>query len=187
MVELIFFPSPCLLFLELHLKTRTARVLLDYLIKEIDIVKMCTDCYRNANIREMGWFTHVCRKPHLIVWTKRCDYNYWPAKVMSTNGDGDVMLQFFGNHTKANVCAASSCFLYSRENPGHSNVSSYLYKSALKVSKERSVLTKIDFPHKSSIFFLFSAHRKPINTLQMFAKNSVLIIWLQMERYLIQQ
>lgn len=145
MVELIFFPFPCLLFLELHLKTRTARVLLDYLIKEIDIVKMCTDCYRNANIREMGWFTHVCRKPHLIVWTKRCDYNYWPAKVMSTNGDGDVMLQFFGNHTKANVCAASSCFLYSRENPGHSNVSSYLYKSALKVSKERSVLTKIDF------------------------------------------
>lgn len=119
-------------FLESHLKTRTARSLLDYLTKEIDTAKTCTDCYRNANIREMGWFTHVCRKPHLIVWTKRCDNNYWPAKVMSTNGE-EVMVQFFGNHTMSNVPAASSCFLYSDDNPHHTNVSSYLYKSALKV------------------------------------------------------
>lgn len=131
---LLLFPT----FLELHLKTRTARVLLDYLVKELDIVKMCTDCYRNANIREMGWFTRVCRKPHLIVWTKRCDYNYWPAKVMSTNGE-EVMVQFFGNHTKSIVSAASTCFLYSDKNPGHTNVSLYLYKSALRVSNEHSV------------------------------------------------
>lgn len=119
---------------ELHLITRTARVLLEYLIREIDIVKMCTDCYRNANVREMGWFTRVCRKPHLIVWTKRCDNNYWPAKVMSTNGE-EVMVQFFGNHTKANVSTTASCFLYSDENPRHLNVPSYLYRSALRVSK----------------------------------------------------
>lgn len=118
--------------LELHLKTRTARVLLDYLTKEIDIAKKCTDCYRNANIGEMGWFTRVCRKPHLIVWAKRCDSNYWPGKVMSINGE-EVMVQFFGNHTTTSVPAASSCFLYSNDNPHHTNVSSYLYKSAQKV------------------------------------------------------
>lgn len=94
---------------------------------------MCTDCYRNAHIREMGWFARVCRKPHLIVWTERCDHNYWPAKVMSTKGE-EVIVQFFGNHTTAHVSAASSCFLYSDDNPNHTNVTSYLYKSALKVS-----------------------------------------------------
>lgn len=70
-----------ILYTKLHLKTRTARVLLEYLTQEIGIAKMCTDCYRSGNTHELGWFTRVCQKPHLIVWTKRCDHNYWPAKV----------------------------------------------------------------------------------------------------------
>lgn len=160
----------------MHLKTRTARALLEYLTKEIDTAKMCTDCYRNANVCEMGWFTRVCRKPHLIVWTKRCDSNYWPAKVMSTNGE-EVMVQFFGNHTTTSVPAASSCFLYSDDNPHHTNVSSYLYKSALKVRIGIFRLFK-NFRHSNwddSIFRSFSngslgdksVHRQRLQTIRI--------------------
>lgn len=56
--------------LETNDKTKTSRILIDYFNEEIDSVKKCAECYRNANDAPDNWFTLVCDEPHLIVWAK---------------------------------------------------------------------------------------------------------------------
>lgn len=51
----------------------------------------------------------VCDEPHLVVWLKRGDSHYWPAKVMSIQ-DEWLNLQFFGDHT-ADKVSNVNCFL----------------------------------------------------------------------------
>lgn len=57
-------------YLETHAKTISSRMLLDYFKEEIESVKKCAQCYRNANEAPNDWFTLVCDEPHLIVWAK---------------------------------------------------------------------------------------------------------------------
>lgn len=51
----------------------------------------------------------LCNEPHLVVWLKKGDSLYWPAKVMSIQ-DRWLNLQFFGDHT-ADKVSDVNCFL----------------------------------------------------------------------------
>lgn len=117
-----------------HEKTLSSRKLIGFVEGEIKSVKTCADCYEHANIDPDNWFTKTCTEPHLLIWAKIKGYSYWPAKVMSVDGQG-VNVRFFGDHTNASV-PASNCNLFSQQNPDKNrsmqNKSSYI--TALKVS-----------------------------------------------------
>lgn len=95
-----------------HIKIVTD--LIDFIKIEVQSMKKCAECYFNAN-KYPTWFTMVCGVPHCIVWAKVEGYSYWPAKVMSIDGQ-QVHVRFFGDHTHADVLA-SRCFLYSYKSP----------------------------------------------------------------------
>lgn len=106
-------------------------MLMDYLTGEIESSKKCFECYRNAIEHPDTWFALVCDEPHLIVWAKMKGFNYWPAKLMSIDGQL-INVRFFGDHTHADV-PTTNCFLYSKQNPGRMRNLTTQYSSALKV------------------------------------------------------
>lgn len=83
---------------------------------ELESAEICTECYINANEEPDIFFELPCAKPHLIIWAKMKQYPYWPAKVMTIEGDNKVNVRFFGDHTHGKV-PVSNCFMYSREYP----------------------------------------------------------------------
>lgn len=108
-----------------------SKSLQEYLEEEIEIVRKCPECYLNQHKYPTKWFTMTCKEPHLIVWAKKVGFNYWPAKLMSIDGQL-INVRFFGDHKPADV-PANNCYLYSETNPNRSRNASYHYKSALKV------------------------------------------------------
>lgn len=60
--------------------------------------------------------------------TKTGYYPYWPAKVMSVNGD-NVRVEFFGEHTRAEV-SASNCHLYRKPSKRSKNAD---FNASIKV------------------------------------------------------
>lgn len=67
-------------------KMEIAKSLVDYLEVEIESVKKCAECYSNEYKYPDTYFTMVCNEPHLIVWAKKTGFNFWPAKLMSIDG-----------------------------------------------------------------------------------------------------
>lgn len=119
--------------LENHEKAKIASALLKYFDEEIAKVKVCAECYLNAQTNS-DWFEMVCSKPHLIIWAKIAQSAiYWPAKVMSIVEDKFVKIHFFGDHAQAKVPAAN-CLLFSEIYPNQKSVTYAEYTSALKVS-----------------------------------------------------
>lgn len=118
--------------LEDHENCKAARALYDYSITEIKILRKCAECYANANNNPSDWFAMACNEVHLIIWAKLNIINYWPAKLMSIDGQS-VNVSFFGNHTHTSVLA-KNCLLYTQENPNASSNLSDLHKAALDVS-----------------------------------------------------
>lgn len=96
------------------------------------ILIKCSECYSNASRNPNDWFVMVCNVPHLIVWAKMSSSNYWPAKVMSIDGNA-VNVRFFGDHTHARGSAAN-CLLYTQRNPNRKALKTPQYKYALEVS-----------------------------------------------------
>lgn len=97
-------------------------------------MKKCVECYSNL-IRYAGSsFVMVCHQPHLIIWAKMKSNIYWPAKLMSIEGEW-ANVRFFGDHSH-NHLKITKCLLYSTANPSkaHKNAS-IEYNEALKVSK----------------------------------------------------
>lgn len=88
----------------------------------------------NANENPNSWFTMVCAKPHIVLWAKVEGWNYWPVKMMSTEGS-IVNVQFFGEHTEADV-AVTKCFFYSEAYPSAKPPKK---SNAYKLAKEVSV------------------------------------------------
>lgn len=140
----------------------SAKSLVDHLEEEIENIKKCSECFSNEYKHPSKWFTMVCDKPHIILWAKKMGFNYWPAKLMSIDGQL-INVRFFGDHKPADV-PANNCFLYSEANPNRSRNASYLYKSALKVSDIRNCVFVFGvfgclFGHQSHydiIFFIAS-------------------------------
>lgn len=90
----------------------------------------------NAAADQYHWFTMVCDKPHLIIWAHMKGARYWPAKVMSVNGQ-QVNVRFFGckiqGYRKHDDVPAQKCFLYSAESPRNSKKDKPVYKAARNV------------------------------------------------------
>lgn len=58
----------------------------------------------------------ICSKPHTILWAKMGNYPFWPAKLLSVEGN-IASVRFFGEeHGRANLLV-SDCYLYSQEIP----------------------------------------------------------------------
>ena len=111
----------------------TAKSLVDYLEGEIEMLKKCSECYSNSVKHPTTWFTMICNELHLIVWAKKMGFLYWPAKMISIDGQL-INVRFFGDHEYAEV-PATNCFLYSDTNPNRSRNTTVSYKSALKVRR----------------------------------------------------
>lgn len=121
-----------ILYLESNKKTKAARCLLSFITDGIQNIKKCSECYLNTIKHPANGFALVCDEPHLIIWVKRIEFNYyWPAKVITTDMQ-KVGVRFFGDHSLANV-SASACFLYSESSPNRISKSSALYAVAIKV------------------------------------------------------
>lgn len=78
----------------------------------------CPECYVELCTNKKQWFVRVCKQPHLLIWAKIYKYPYWPAKVMSIQGD-QINVQFFDDHTTSKI-VAEECFLFSKEYPNNS-------------------------------------------------------------------
>lgn len=96
----------------------------------------------NANAKETRsrWFSMVCDVPHLIVWAHRKCARYWPAKIMSIEGQ-EVNVRFFGSFHKHENVPIDKCYLYSVNSPGKMRPSKSIdrwkneFVSARKVNK----------------------------------------------------
>lgn len=114
-------------------KSKAAQLLLNCITEEIPKIKLCSECYSNANKYPTNWFALVCDEPHLIIWAKHTDYNLmWPAKVMSADAQ-DVIIRYFGDHQQTTV-PATVCLLYSESSPNRTNKPLALYSAAYKVN-----------------------------------------------------
>lgn len=101
---------------------------------EIETIKLCGDCYMNAN--QPSSFTFVCSKPHLLLWVMYGEYPIWPAKLLAARkGRKPLKVQFFGDHTSAEV-TYKDCFLFSKEDPNEwfTNRDNELFQKAMDVS-----------------------------------------------------
>lgn len=126
--------SRLLFHLANHEFSQSAISLHEYFVNEINFMKKCVECYSNL-IRYAGSsFVMVCHQPHLIIWAKMKSNIYWPAKLMSIEGEW-ANVRFFGDHSH-NHLKITKCLLYSTANPSkaHKNAS-IEYNEALKVSK----------------------------------------------------
>lgn len=108
-------------------------MLLQYLSAEITSIKKCAECYSNAINYPTKWFTMVCEYPHLVLWAKVKGFNFWPAKLMSIDGQS-INVRFFGDHTNAAV-SDKNCYFFSEEKPMKARNTSQAYKNAMKVSR----------------------------------------------------
>lgn len=92
-----------------------AKNILKTVEEEIFDIEMCSECYLKANTQHKDWFVDVCTRPHVLIWAKPEGLPFWPAKVMSVDGDM-VDVCFFGEHDHA-ILPVRDCYLYSKEDP----------------------------------------------------------------------
>lgn len=117
-----------------HEISQSALSLHEYFVMEIDFMQKCVECYSNFVRYPGSSFVMVCQQPHLIIWAKMKSKIYWPAKLMSIEGEW-ASVRFFGDHSHVHL-KITKCLLYSTANPSraHKNAS-VEYNEALKVSK----------------------------------------------------
>lgn len=94
----------------------TAEKLRDNWNEDLKCITCCIDCYYYWMIEEDNddFFTLVCTKPHLLVFHQESEQDgsrWWPAKVLSDNGDGTVIVECFGAHKRTD-CKLEQCILY---------------------------------------------------------------------------
>lgn len=85
--------------------------LLDLCRHDIKCIQTCAECFEYLISGDKDYFARACSKPHLLVYARIPRFPNWPAKVMTMN-DTTANLQFFGDHTQADVLL-EDCFLYS--------------------------------------------------------------------------
>lgn len=84
---------------------------------ELYSIRLCHECYKNANDHPANWFLMVCEERHPVVWAKLDTYPYWPAKLMACNeSENMVDVRFFGDNEQARVMS-SFCTTYTKHCP----------------------------------------------------------------------
>lgn len=84
--------------------------------RELVTIQKCIDCYHFWTMHEMDndYFTWVCSGgPHLLVYVQevRDEYAWWPAKVISNDGNRTVTIEYFGCHLRWEY-PFNQCVLY---------------------------------------------------------------------------
>lgn len=117
---------------------KAANLLLSFTMEEMLSIDTCADCHLNANLYPNTWFSMVCNKPHLLIWAKLSGFNFWPAKLLSTQGE-KVCVRFFGHeHGRANI-PAKDCSLYLKHWIPSEKTTNGNFMEAIEVSiKQRS-------------------------------------------------
>lgn len=119
-------------FSEHHANTKTALDLCQFVCIEIEIVKCCQNCFWNRIENPDKWFEMACDEPHLLIFAKMQEYQLWPAKLMSANGQFADIISF-GNHEHS-VVPVTSCSLYSKANLSSEETETSQFQSAINVS-----------------------------------------------------
>lgn len=89
--------------------------LMTFTRREMDSIRLCHECYKNANEHPADWFSMVCNERHPVVWAKQDTYPYWAAKLMASNTDDDtVVVWFFGSECKHAKINSKFCMKYSK-------------------------------------------------------------------------
>lgn len=83
--------------------------------EELCSIRLCHECYKNANEHPDEWSTMVCEAKHPVVWAKVATYPYWPAKLLEFDSDKAVV-QFFGEKSRSTV-SAHDCLKYTKDCP----------------------------------------------------------------------
>lgn len=98
-------------------KGKAAKILKNEWDQELKEIQKCIDCYHFWTTSEAGsdYFTLVCSEPHLLVYVQESESDgsrWWPAKVISVDGNSTVTIQCFGDHLRADY-KFEQCNLYS--------------------------------------------------------------------------
>lgn len=114
--DIAWFSHNCRILFPHNVQIRDlSEYLIKYVDEEIFSVEKCIECYSNASEFPDDSFVMPCDPPHPIIWAKFERFNFWPAKLMSMDGEM-VHVRFFGDHTNANV-STECCYQYSRDPP----------------------------------------------------------------------
>lgn len=95
---------------------------------------MCAQCFSNA-IENDNSMVQLCDPPHLLVWAKTEGSIYWPAKLMSVDGESAEVI-YFGEFLEGRV-PVDKCLIYTVERPdASSNVpNKKLFNTGLEEAK----------------------------------------------------
>lgn len=99
------------------MEKKAANWLLKFTSGELYSIRLCHECYTNANEHPTEWIYMVCKQRHPVVWAKLDTYPWWPAKLMATNErDETVDVHFFGENNHATIFK-NYCINYTEECP----------------------------------------------------------------------
>lgn len=125
-------------FIGKALLVEATKWLIDLSSGEIESIRLCYECYFNANQKnfQSNWFVKPCTVPHLVVWAKLSGYPYWPAKLMSSTKD-EAEVQFFGDHKRIKL-KPKNCFIYSKKCPTIDSSDKHKLDASINVSFENN-------------------------------------------------
>lgn len=124
---------------------KAADLLLSFTMEEMLSIDTCADCHLNANLHPNTWFTMVCTKPHLLLWAKLSGFSFWPAKLLSTQGE-KVCVRFFGHeHGRANIPARNCCLYLKNWIPSKSSMNSNFFEATEVSIKQQSKKFSLEF------------------------------------------
>ncbi|XP_055301652.1 uncharacterized protein LOC129568114 [Sitodiplosis mosellana] len=100
-----------------ELAVKATKWLLKFTKDELYTIRLCHECYWNANQKRDDWFTKPCTMPHILIWAKQKGFPHWPAKLMAVDvAKHTVDVQFFGDHKRI-VLTPKDCCIYSETCP----------------------------------------------------------------------
>lgn len=106
---------------------RVTKRLIEFCVREIHVIELCHECFRNANENPAEWFKIVCSQKHPVVWAKVLGYPYEPAKMMKMT-DKTTEVFFFGPNHKWAEIESKYCLKYSKEHPNKTSSTSKPYQ-----------------------------------------------------------
>lgn len=91
---------------------------MDFTGEEMFNIRLCHECYSNANQHPHNWLTMICSEPHLVVWVKLKPNPYWPAKLMAFDRNTNkIDVRFFGHQHRRAVVTPKDCIMYTEIDP----------------------------------------------------------------------
>lgn len=100
---------------------------------KIRLLALCSECFVNMCNDSVNWFTKICSRRHEIVWAKKNEHFYWPAKVLKKE-ENCKTVQFFVTHEIVNI-SSTNIIDYSNERKPNGIMTFERLNSYVKVSR----------------------------------------------------